>query len=545
MLTERLTEDEAALVAILTDPSGSELAEFAYEDPQGPDGRWRLWDFQWVYNHCEEKYQVDACGRGIGKSQGSVLRACAFPFNFPGQELLVTAPELSHLSLITDKVEEALLKYRILREMLPGAGKNARSNGIKKQPQFQASFTNGAKILSRLPQRDGKGVKGPHPLGIILDELQDFPRKGFTELTETIKISEPGAMWRCHGVSNGIGDIHYDLTNSKIPDMPFYVHRYIASHRPSWNAAERKAKIAMYGGSEESPDYIRNIFGEPGSAHNAVFVLARLMANVRLVHSSAWATEYNERIYRHIKVVDENRRGMTMASLMEFPKEHLDPQYSSYWAGMDVGFTTDPSEILIFGVVARPGQPDQYRLLSRVSMQRISAQHQVEAIEAIFSFYGPRLRRMGMDKTGNGLPLFQLLKAIPGIGARIAGYGFSEKKAVEFDDRELRKGETPEDAVIVKSVIDFATDTLRKWVDANAFELPADTELLNQWQAQTVHIVRSGNVSKEHSLRRYAGTGPDHTLDAARMFALGKELEAIEQLLEAPKPAEPVLDAFF
>lgn len=544
---EGLTEEEACLVSILTDPSGSELAEFMFIDDQAPDRRYRLWDFQWVYNHCDEPFQVDALARGLGKSQSAIIRACAFPFNYPGREMLITAPQLNHLSLVTDKVEENLLRYRLLREMLPGAGKNQRNNGIKKQPQFQASFTNGSKLISRLPGLDGKGVKGPHPIAIEQDELQDYPRRGFTELTETIKASEAGAIWRAHGVSNGVGDIHYELTHGKNPDLPFYVHRYIAAHRPTWNDAERKAKIALYGGSEDAPDYVRNIFGEPGSIHNPVFVLARLMACVR-INESAWATEYNDEVYAQFKINDEYRRQMvgdegSIRDIIQLPMGHLSDEYTSYWAGMDVGYTTDPSEILVFGVVPRRGKPDLLRLLTRISLQRISAEHQIDAILHVFDFYGTRLRRFGMDKTGNGLPLFQVLRTYKNIAPRLAGYGFAEKKPVEFDTRELRQGETQEDLVIVRSVVDFATDELRKMVDTQQFELPYDTDLLGQWQGQGIQTVRSSS-SGEAAVRRYVG-GADHTLDAARMFAAAKQLDAIEKVLEKPPLDEPVLDRFF
>jgi hypothetical protein len=62
--------------------------------------------------------------------------------------------------------------------------------------------------------------------------------------------------------------------------------------------------------------------------------------------------------------------------------------------------------------------------------------------------------------------------------------------AVEFDDRELKGKETPEDAVIEKNVVDFATDELRKLVDAGQIELPYDRELLTEWQGQEIQYVR-------------------------------------------------------
>lgn len=542
---ERLTEEEAALVAILTDPSGSELAEFAYRDDQSYGGRYRLWDMQWPYYHCAEKYQVDASGRGVGKSVSAVLRACAFVFNFPGQEMLVTAPELSHLSLVTDKVEENLLKYRILKEMLKDGGRNAKANGIRKSPHWQVTFSNSAKILSRLPGRTGKGVKGPHPLAIELDELQDFPRRGFTELTETIKISEEGAIWRCHGVSNGVGDIHYELTSQEkkiandddvVARLPFFVHRYIAAHRPTWNDAERAAKIAMYGG-EDSPDYIRNIFGEPGSASNPVFVLSRLMACVRM------DDVFNKTLYQHVTIDEPARmaaeRNDLMIEELWNPLPALtDSMYTSYWGGMDVGFTTDPSEVLIFGTTIGKNGKEVSRLVLRMTLKQLKASDQLKILAKVFATLGHRLQRFAMDRTGNGRTISELAADLPDMADRIVGYGFSEKGPVAFDDRPLERGEKPEDLVIEKIYVRFATEVIRKWVDENLLELPYDVELLGQ--LQMMNLAPKG----ENVVEKSSG-GADHAFDAIRMFVLAKALEPITRMLEKPKKREPVLDIFF
>lgn len=152
----KLDEDECYLAAILDDPSGIELAEFLWIDEEQPDGIFRCWDFQWGLFRHEETFQIDYCGRSIGKSTGIIMRAFAFPFNFPGQEMLITAPELNHLRPVTDKVEHQIKSHRITREMLP----KQRGDGINHQPQFQAQFSNNARIISRLPQKSGLGVKG-------------------------------------------------------------------------------------------------------------------------------------------------------------------------------------------------------------------------------------------------------------------------------------------------------------------------------------------------------------------------------------------------
>lgn len=842
-----LDQEECYLAALMDDPTGIDLAEAFFTDdtPGKAHRRWRVWDFQWDLYHRENTYQSDLLARSMGKSVGVIMRACAFPLNFPGQEMLITAPELNHLSPIVDKVEEKFRQVRFLKEMLP----NVKGGGIKHQPQFQATFINGARIMGRLPQRTGVGVKGSaaggtliltrrgqapiedvvvgdevfthmgrwrpvehvvsyfnpdvvtvnggghrglgmstnhrmlarrnlagpkekrnlatpgflipaeeletnfyfgsptvfepepihplfdspercalagswvadgcfigvegnkrisiiddaceeacqgatihaagyaystfiqesgamrftlssapgladalrsefgnlaggkrlppwllgapeahrrawldaylagdghwdekrgrwtastaskelavglrllgqslgwacamswvdpkvthimgtalkktpqrsyrvtlvgekrdaiidkatqwmkvrsimpaepqmvydlhvkddhsyladglishnqHPLVIEQDEGQDYPLRGWTELVETMKTGIPGAQWRVHGVSNGVRDMYYRVTSGEA-DLPFYVHKYPAMYRPTWSDEERQAKIAIYGGSRDNPDYKRNIYGEPGDVSNKVFVLARLMNCVR-INESTWASEYNDDIYTCIKVEGESLEDRPIESFIKLPASHLHQAYKSFWAGMDLGFTNDPSELLIFGVIRqkRGGEDvDVLRLLTRIHLMRVSATDQMKVIEEVMSFYGERLRAVSLDKTGVGLPIWQQMDAHRELRARVKGYGFSEKRAVEFDDRPLVGRETPEDAVIEKNIIEFATDKLREWVDAGMVELPYDKELLTEFQGQVVVYSRESNGAGGRRTR-YGG-GSFHCVDS-------------------------------
>jgi hypothetical protein len=548
--------EEMYLIAIMDDPSGIELAEFSWIDEEQPDGCYRCWDFQWAWYRNDETYQIDWAGRSLGKSVGIQMRAYAFPFNFPGQEMLITAPELNHLRPVTDKIEHQLLSHRLTREMLP----KQRGNGINHQPQFQAHFANNSRILSRLPGRDGKGVKGQHPLVIESDEMQDFPDNGWIELIETMKSGIPGAQWRAHGVSRGVRDRYFRYTTGEDADLPWRVHRYMAMYRPGWSEQERKNKVAIYGGTSDNIDYRRNIYGDHGDATNPVFVLHRLLACVRQ-RETPWAQTYNDDVYSLLKVNDEllRKSGVPIQNFLTYPGSHLDESYISYWAGMDVGYTRDPSEILVFGEIDNPQAKGHslLRLLSRTHLMRISAEDQAEAVRHVFDFYGKRLRCLAMDKTGNGLPLWQLLdpaavgtamdlrRTPQHIASRVRGYNFSSKVPVEFDDRPLTGKEEAKDAVIERNIVDFATDELRKWVDARPpqIELPWDRELLTEFQGQEVQYVRDEGSAA--GLKRRYGGGTFHTLDAAKMMAAGKQLQAIEEALALVDHREPVLDMFY
>lgn len=542
---ERLDEEEMALLAILEDPTGVDLAEFLFVDEEfSADGCYRLWDFQWPWSHAPSTYTIDAMARQLGKSLSVVWKAMYFVFNQPGQEMLITAPELSHLDLLTSKVEAAFTRYRLLYEMRP----RTAARGLKKQPQWTLTLVNRAQIITRLPQRDGKGVKGPHPVVIEHDEVQDYPLAGYTELIETIKSQNTGASWRMHGVSKGVGrDLHYHISQGKNRDatgFSFQVLHYIAAHRPNWNDKERQAKIKQYGGDESHPDYQRNVLGLPSEAGSVLFVTSRLMACVRM-NESTWASEYNDEVYTRLKISDALvNRVSAIENLLDLNYAHLADEYTSFWGGADIGFTNDPTEILIFGSVKRRGEGDLDRLLTRIRLERITAADQVRVIRHLFDFYGARLRRFGMDRTGNGLPLWQILKEDRTIADRVAGYNFSERKPVEFEDREpTRRGERPEDMVIVRNIKDYATDQLRRRVDNKLIELPFDDELLGEWNGQTAYIVKS-SPTDDGTVRRYGG-GVCHTLDAARMYAAAKDLQQIEAILEGPKRQKPVLDVFF
>jgi hypothetical protein len=534
----RLTEEEIYLAVMLEDETGIDLAELTWVDEENHDRCFRIWDFQWKLYHVERTFQIDQMGRALGKTQGIIMRAFAFPFCHPGAEMLITAPELNHLRPITDKIETLFTTSRLGMEMLP----KVKGSGINHQPQFQARFVNGARIMSRLPNRDGKGVKGMHPLVIEMDEGQDYPEPGWVEIIETMKTGSPGAQWRVHGVSRGARDMYYKMTTGENPDLPFYVHRYFACHRPSWSVMERKSKIALYGGTEENVDYRRNIFGEHGDAHNPLFVIARLMACVRQ-NETAWASTYNDEVYYRAKINDEKHRGsgLEIASFLDFPGHHLSDEYVSFWAGADIGYTNDPTEILVAGVVPRKGKPDLMRLLTRIQLKRISAPDQADVFRAVFAYYGRRLRRFGMDKTGNGLSLWQALAADPATRDRIAGYGFSEKLPVEFDDRLPVGKEQAKDLVITKNVIDYVSDQLRLWVDTQALELPYDTELLQELQGQAITVTKDSATGGQR--RAYYGSSC-HTLDAMRMLAAAKTLETIEATLKKPQQGTPVLDHF-
>ena len=516
-----LTSQEAYLLALILDDSGIDLAEFLWEDPtaDNKENIFRAWDFQYSWWRDTSKYMLDQCSRSVGKTQSIVLRGWRFPIAHPGSEMVVTAPELVHLQPLVGRIEEFIKKSKLTGYLLPGGP----GKGFKHKP-FQVDFNNGARIIGRIPQRDGKGVKGLHPLRLELDEAQDYVEPGWIELVETLR-ELPGAQWRAHGVSRGVRDTFYKFSQ---PGSGWSVHNITAMHRPSWTDEERQAKIKQYG-SRNSPDYRRNILGVHGDATNPLFVLHRLMACVDDNEASA----YNLDIYYRKNISDEliDDLGGNIGNALDFPMSHK--EWKDSWIGMDVGMTNAPSEILVFGEEPLKGK-SLLRLLTRVQLSRVRSSDQRKVLELIFDFYQPRL--LTMDRGGLGLPMYQELQdAAPRLMNRVTGYNADQKVVVGYEPYE--QYDDPKDYEITARAKEYGYDLLRQYVDTSRFILPWDMEILQEWQGQT--WVREKSSTSPYGNKRYSA-GKFHTLDAAAMMVLGKELKAFESVKQVKQAHERV-----
>lgn len=540
-----LSEEEKYFFAILQDQSGIDQAEFAWVDETSPDSIFRCWDFQYPWYRNTSKFQIDQCARAVGKSVGIQMRAWAFAFTNPQEEMLVTAPEMIHLEPVTKNIEDRIMGARLSREFLK---KTNSGNGITHRP-FEARFRNGARIVGRIPQKDGRGVKGMHPKKLEMDEAQDYPEPGWVELGETLKYGEADATWRAHGVSRGVRDRYYKQTQS---ESGWFVHRVTAMHRGDWSKEERDAKAELYG-SFDHPDYRRNILGMHGDAQSALFVLSRLMQCVDQDKGSFYNTEeYHEVRINSEKLVDS---GLPIEELLNFPALHR--AYERVWVGMDVGMTNHPSEILIFGEEnpqpksgGRREDLPMFRLkcIARIHLERISSPDQRKVLEAIWDFYHPKA--ISMDRTGLGLPIYQEIAASApaGMVKAMRPYNFSEKivigweKEDEDDDEPVYYDpDKPFGEEIKANVLEYSSDMLRVYVDQKQVLLPWDIDMIREFQGQTYVVTKS---STDAYGKKQFNKGKFHALDAARMAILGHRQELIDAQQEIVQDSEPVFDMF-
>lgn len=278
-------------------------------------------------------------------------------------------------------------------------------------------------------------------------------------------------------------------------------------------------------------------------------------ANGNLVHNCVdeqMSSDYNSDVYTKIKVNNEMvlEYNDDILGLIDFPQSHL--SYKDIWMGMDVGYTNDPSEILIFAEEKgkKKDDPSTLRLLSRVAMQRINHENQVRAILWLIMFYKPHV--FAMDKTGLGLPLFQDIQErarkdanIKSIQDHIKGYNFSEKLLVDIDDSvkvEEFRGDVVKEAGVYRNVLEYSTDILRELVDSKRLILPMDKEIISEFQGQTFSYDKA--VMDLYGRSRNFSKGTFHTLDAARMMATGWKQHKIDQFVAEKDKYSPVSPIF-
>lgn len=529
-VVERLSPEDLALYCILTDPSGVDLAEFAFRDAEQPDDCFRLWSYQWPWFKCEDSFQVEKGARSVGKSLSIILRMFAFPFNYPGQEAVITAPTLNHLTRVTGLVERRFRETRLGREILP-----KRANfGFTHRP-FEVNFKTNSRILGVIPQLDGSGVRGVHPLVLEVDELQDMPEPAFTELIETVKQGSEGFMWRCHGVTTGARDHFFKITQE---NSGWTVHNPIALLRPNWTAAERQQKIDSYG-SRNDPDYRRNIFGDHGNSENPLFVARRFLRAVDMNESS----EYNQTIYTSISIRAEQLEdyGGAIADMIHVPSSHK-KLWKTFWIGVDLGFTQDPTEILVFAEDTPKGKDESMlTLVMRANLTRIRHQDQAEAMAHLIMKYNPGA--LSLDKTGLGLPVFQDLQdRFPSLASKVRGYNFSEKLIVGFDDTiefDPDIDDEIEKTKIVKNVLEHSSDILRDLVDGFRLTLPNDDDIINSFRGEKFSAQKK--ITDLYGRRKFSNSGKSHVLDAARMMAMGWAQAKIEPILNRKDEPDEII----
>lgn len=327
----------------------------------------------------------------------------------------------------------------------------------------------------------------------------------------------------------------------------FKIHSLTAIQRPTWGPEEKRAAIDTYGGVN-SPDYRRNILGEPGAASSPIFVVSRLMACVDQSPDS----DYNTNVYsnQHFRWEDFSQSGITIDNAIDLPYVL---KTKKILVGMDLGLTNSPTVCSIFAEIDHRMKGEHAPRKRLALIRRITLQHfkskDIRHLAYLIWKWRRDLYGIGMDITGLGFPIFQEIEddeTYPEEFRRsVMGWKFNEKITINIESESERRGIDPgseayfqpeEEEQTKITVIEATTNNLREWVDSNYLLLPMDNEVVEDLLAE--------NLQRVQDVSRLTGTKKPnrfHILDSFRMATLVEKLH--DQVQVSDRTGGPVLDA--
>jgi hypothetical protein len=554
-------EDDFILYGMLLDPVY--MPELLWKSPSNYEyhGQFRVRDYQYILNRLDDEYAIVACGRSLGKTVAEIIHAEIHVFK-SYEKLLITAPELIHLLPLTDQVEDNIMDNPLLSELLDV--RQSGQTGFTHRP-FQASFIDGTKITGRIPKRDGTGVKGSHAEKLIVEEGQDYPPRGWTEVTEAVNYDardrdgNPMFRYWVYGVHSGDKSSGFD---ERARSHLYRKVKLTALRRSDWGKERKANAIASYGGTS-SPDYKRNILGEPGAGTTAYFVASRLLACVdqNIARGEKPGSDYNDNLYvkQTFRAEELDELGMQIGDLLDLPEIET----NGWWGGVDVGLTESPTVISLFAEWTYQ-RKRRIALMRRYTLERFRERQIREALYAITWHLGSRLLGVGVDVTGLGRPLFQAIEddelCPPRLKQISAGYVFNAKVEVGVDpdmvveqqgvlrDHLGNMVKIIEDEitgeqkfVVMMPFIQASTKFIAEEVDSGYLLLPFDVDVTSDMlQESRQRVERIGQRGETGGASAKKGDR-FHILDSFRTaFYRRRQDEIIAQLV--PKAQDDVLD---
>jgi hypothetical protein len=188
----------------------------------------------------------------------------------------------------------------------------------------------------------------------------------------------------------------------------------------------------------------------------------------------------------------------------------LRPQTGVFWIGADLGYTNDPTEIVVFQDTA--GEIPVARLVLRVHCERMAYPVLAMILSLLERYYCAA--GLGVDNGGNGGAVVQELLTLDqyrplGLAGRLRGVDFGGVTAMP----------TPDGGEIRKRTKELMTSLINGLLQRREIRFPQnDLELQEQFSTHTYTMTDSAVIYSK---------GHDHIIDAVRCAVLVRELSRI------------------
>jgi len=470
--------------------------------------RRRYWPHQVEDLRCEDRNIVHQDGRDVGKTCALATDALHFAFTTTGGQGLIAAPHQGHLDTIIDEVE---YQINACEELGASIARTAQGHPkIQRKPYFRVEFTNRSVLHFRPAGAYGDAFRSLHVERLWVDEGAWLTEKAWQALRQCLK---PGGVLRIYSTPNGLRDTtYYRLTLS--PN--WRVFRWPSWLNPTWSA-EREAELVEFYGGKDTAGWQHEVAGEHGRPSYGAFNTEYL---------DLCRVEVPE--YQKVVIAGEALAGCETEEAACERLEmllNLGPQEGTFWIGGDLGYTNDPTEIVVFQETQEE-ERRRVKLVLRVHMEHVAYPHIADVLGLLDRWYSPM--GIGVDKGGNGLAVIQELTTLDkfrslNLEARLHGYDFAGAITVAEKDGQPLK----------KRAKEHMTSLINRALQRRELVLPADDiEIEDQFTTHTYTLV-GGNV--------IYSKGNDHIVDAVRCAMLVRDQKRLDQIEEIVPTITPVL----
>lgn len=552
-----LSLNDAKVMYVWQDPVLWARAYLTEPDTGEP---YQFWPYQEEGARAYDQDGLWCCGAEVGKTRQIIVtilwgQCTGFGFAIPNPSILVAAPMQSHLDEIIMSIEAQVGAGRGSEGRKPAIARFWREP--KKSPHYTMFFKSPTctknelgVVYFRPAGHDGEAFRGVHVSALgLFDEFAKVKNKVI--YSEFIRALKPGCKQHLLSVPDGDNSSDfYRLDQQAIPNLPkgkpgMRSFRWAKTLMPApfWSEERDKEFQRRYGG-RDAPGYQRNVLGLHGQQENPVWPWLLLESNIRdvpeyrvlklsvdeasgqmRVQAQAVEIEYNHgkkaATDRWLADRDDDLTPLKdpatrRAAVMELLREFVEPVIGDalLWAGADLGFSNDPTEIILSREVG-----EELRDIVRISAKGMSYDVQCELVYCLDKLTGFRAS-WGCDFGGVGTVVVQMLQSLEiyadgNYVDRLTGFNFASvvdciDEAGNLLEEEDGKGDLKSVRLPAK---ELATNLMTARFQRRGYAQPYDQEVLG-------HL--SNHTAREGARHRIFSKVNDHTLDAKRVQILRK-----------------------
>jgi len=450
----------------------------------------RYWPHQVEDLRCPARNIIHLDGRDCGKSVVLSTHALHFATSSPGVAGLIAAPHQGHLDSIIEEIEYQLQTSDVLRESV---ARNAfGKQKIMRKPYFRVEFANGSVLYFRPAGNYGDAFRSLHVERVWVDEGAWLTEAAWKALRQCLKA---GGTLRIYSTPNGIrNSTYYRLTKS----TQFKHFRWPSWLNPLWTPAREQELLEFYGG-RDTAGWQHEVAGEHGKPAYGAFNQEQFDAACQEILA-----------YRTVQITGDDLAACAdNAQIYDVLEALLDltPQAGVFWIGADLGYTNDPTEIVVFQDA--PGEHAVTSLILRIHCARVAYPILSMLIALLERYYAPA--GIGIDNGGNGGAVVQELltldayRSLQLIG-RVHGIDFGGVTVLPM----------PDGGEVRKRTKELMTSLINGLLQRREIRFPQD-DLVLQDQFSTHTYTMTNNTIV------YA-KGNDHIIDAVRCAVLVREM---------------------